>query len=860
MASPATIERLQAEFDSPPTAIATVVQLLEEKAPPAFIARYRRWATANMPEERIQAIADRLHFLDEIEQRKQSIRQQAEERGRLTAELEATLANSVDQDLIDDLYQSLRPRRRTQAVQMEEKGLLPLALAIRHRQLGEMSLLEAAQQYVSEPNGLPTPEKALEGALIILSEAIAHDPATRARFRDELSRGVLRARPTAPDQGNAARYQEFFDFAEPIHRIGSGRMLALRRAEREGILTLELGLPDGRHREILRELHGQDLVEGTPLREFYDFVFDHAYATLQEACGRDVRRRIKEKADRDAVRAFGRNLRAQLLSPALGPKKVLSLRTSSKSIWAALVAEDGSVAEHKTLPVDTDEQRKGALDWLCELIRNQQPAAIALPHGRRQAGAERAVAELRTALGDTPLPMVVPVDEAASAIHATGTEGRKALPGIEVGLRAAISLGRRLQDPLQELVRMDVRVLGLGQGVDEVHQGMLRRELDLVTGSCIAAIGCDLNTATAAQLALLPGISHDLAQAIVEHRRKIGGFQSRTALADVPGCDGNTLRHIAGFLLVQGGTEPLDATMVHPEDYDLARAIANKRGVAVTALFGADLRDVDPAAFTGPDIERNRVIAVLQALRQAGRDPRGELIASSNAGVHSFADLRPDQELKGRVANLTEFGAFVDLGIGHDGLVHISQIPPARLRDPQQMLRVGEVITVWVQHTDQSTRKISLTMWKPRHLQEGRSATLGERMEQQQGRRPRRERTERGPRPEPKPVFSRAARAPESRRGRDRRPPVTPDGKPVRARVGENAPEADREHQGGRGRFDRADRGPRRGGGQESRTYTIDSDKEVADARTHKGEVKSLAGLRALLGSGRQPAPPTDDS
>src|SRR5262249_5950396 len=483
--------------------------------------------------------------------------------------------------------------------------------------------------------------------------------------------------------------------------IGTGRMLLLRRAEREGILQLELGLPEQRHRDLLREMHGKDLTEGTVLRDFYDLVFDHAWAHgLQEACGRDVRRRLKEKADREAVRTYGRNLRSQLMAPPLGHKKVLSLRTSSKNVWAALLAEDGSVAQQKTLQCGTDDEKKAALEALVALVKTEQPAAIAVPHGRRQAGSEKLVEDLRSAMAGEPLPMVVPVDEAASAIFATSPEGRKALPGIEGGVRTAISLGRRLQDPLRELLRMEFRTLGLGQTLDDVHQGMLKRELDAVVSSCVAAVGVDLNTADADLLASVPGLSVEQARAIFEHRRKIGGFQNRAQLADVPGLPAAAVRHVAGFLLVEGGTEPLDRTTLHPEDYAIAHAVAAAKGAPVEQLFGTDLRDVELDKFTGPDIDRQRVISVLQALRGVGRDPRGVLTPTVNPGVHSFDDLKADLELRGRVANLTEFGAFVDLGIGQDGLIHISQIPGHRLRDPQQMLRVGEVVQVWVLHVD----------------------------------------------------------------------------------------------------------------------------------------------------------------
>jgi len=854
MASEAILSRLQAEFDSPPQHLAAAVALLAEGAPPAFVARHRRWATGNMHEDRLYALADRLHFLSELEARKQAIAQQAQERGKLTEELQRVLETSQDQDLIDDLYQSMRPRRRTPAMQMEEKGIGPLALAVQHRQLGEVNLQDAAKEYVSEANGLPTVDAVLEGVALILSEQIATCARTRARLREELARGILRATPVNPGQGGNQKYQEFFDFAEPVNRIGANRMLAIRRAEREGILKVQLTLPENRHREILREIHGAGIEPGTGLADFMDVVFDHAYGqVLQEACSRDVRRRMKERADREAVRTFARNLRSQLLAPPLGAKKVLSLRSSSRTIWAALLGEDGSVAQHRTITVNDENDRKAMHDWFCELIRTEQPAAIAVPHGRRQAGAEKLVAELRTALGETPMPMVIPVDEAASAIFATSTPGRKAIPGVEVGVRTAISLGRRLQDPLRELVQMDFRTLGLGQSLDDVHQGMLRRELGAVVSSCIATVGADLNTSGESALAQVPGISEELAAKIVEQRRKQGGFRSRADLAAVPGIDEKGAHNISGFLVIEGGTEPLDRTLLHPEDYPIARAIADARGCPVEQLFGQELRDVDLDRFTGENVDRMHVLNVVQALRNVGKDPRGELTAASNAGLTGIGDLKPDLQLQGRVANLTEFGAFVDLGIGHDGLVHISQIPGHRMRNPDAMLRVGEVVTVWVLAVDPATQKISLTMHQPRHLAEGRQPTIGERLESGQRKGPRRERRRREEEQPQQPSFSRAARTPDSRRGRHRSSPLTAEGKPVNVKPAEGEegelPVQDRgPRPGGRGRPD--GRGPRRddrGGPRDPRVFTIESEREVHETKGKKGEITSLGGLRALL-------------
>lgn len=1032
MASQATLDRLCAEFDTRPDLVAAAVTHLEQNATPAFLSRYRCYELDGLSEDRLVAIAERLHALTELEQRRTTILEQAEERGRKTPELEATLASTADQDLLDDYYQSMRPRRRGIAMQMEEKGLEPLALAIQHRQFGEaatetvpkpqpvekkankrrrpkrtdtapndanpeavnpeaavaatatdasaetpadvavtdatvvdaavgeaavvdaaaadapaadapateaaateapaeaaapdapateaaasdapanaatettpeapteapveaaaepiaaeepkiepivlaqpdpdakpvpdVDLAKLAAPYVSAENGLPTPESALEGALMILAYKIIHDPSTRARFREELRRGILRAKPVNPD-GDGGKAKQFYNFAEPINRISSGRMLALRKAEREKILKLELTLPDGRHRKLLRELHASTTVPGTQLGDFYDLVFDNAARSLQELCGNDVRRRLKEKADREAMRTYGRNLRSQLLAPPLGSKKVLALRTSGKAIWLALLNEDGSVGEHKTLPTDNDEQKEGAIGLLAELIKTSQPHAVAVPHGRRQAGSEKVVAKLREALGETPMPMVVPVDEAASTIYATSTTGKKAIPGVEVGVRTAISLGRRLQDPLLELARMEVRTLGLGQTLDDVHQGTLQRELGRVKSSCIAEVGCDLNTSATEVLQMIPGLGHERAQAIVKHRKKNGGFKSREALKEVEGINEACWRNIAAFVHLTGGEEVLDATPIHPDDYAIVKAAAEQRGEQPADMIGKNLRETDLDKLITDEWPKARLIDVLLLMGHANEDRRGELIATANEGVSTLSDLHQDKELKGRVASLTEFGAFIDLGIGQDGLVHMSQIPQNRLRDQDQTLRVGEVVTVWVLGVDQAKGKISLSMHKPRHLAEGRLPTLGERMDQGRGRQ------RGGPRSGGEGGRGQGQGQGQGQRGGPREPaqqgrrPGAAAGRPGAPGGRRGAPGGGRDgggrdgggRDGGGGGRDsggyggerrgRDDRGPRRDSGQQ-RVYTIEPEREVAEQLSNKGEATSLSSLRNLLGKG----------
>ncbi|MCC6670094.1 MAG: S1 RNA-binding domain-containing protein [Planctomycetes bacterium] len=944
MASDLIRERLHAEFDAAPGHIDAVTALLEAGANAQYIARYRRDEAGDLGEERVLAIEERLHFLLDLERRKEGIWQQAEAKGAADPALRRVLDHCVDQDQLDDVLQSLKPRRRGEALRAEEAGLGPLALAIRHRTL-EKGLAEAAAEYVNPERGLSSVETVLEGTAVLLAEHFASDAQTRAQIREELSRGMLRATAVAPDRKDAQRYKDFFGFEQPIRRVPANRMLALRRAEREGIVRLELCLPEGRELQIFRKRFdpkrpqlpdGEAPVAGSsepavaepavetpdiqpavdaapadpapeavaaegaappaaeapaepaagspaepstetsaeapaadtprpeggvakaaarpavppaqePVGEFLDLVFKHAYETfVRPACQADILRRIKEKVDRETVRAFARNLRSQLLSPPLGPKKALAVRASSQNAWFVILAEDGSIAQKTTVALNQEGAKEGATAMLRELIQKEQPAGIAVPHGRRQDASDHLVQA--AVAGLDPRPMVIPVDEAASAIYATSAAGRKALPGLEVGMRTTVSLGRRLQDPLHELVQMDPRSLSLGSSLGEVHQGLLQRTLDAVISSCVARVGTDVNRADAEALARVPGITREIARAIVKQRQDQFGFKNLVELEKVPGLDPERTRWFVGFLRLYGGEEPLDATGIHPENYELARRVAQQVGVAPTELAGRNLRSVDIQPFLQEGMGRLRVLDALHALAHQGQDPRGALSETTNQGVATFADLKVDQELRGRVTNLTEFGAFVDLGIGHDGLVHISQIPPNRLRNPDQMLRVGEVVHVFVTHLDAESRKISLSMHRPRHVTEQRAPTIGERMDRAIGRAGQARRRREEPRTE---VLSRVARPPEGRRGDRRRGPRTDtrDGGGGSPAGGDRSP-----FQGGDRRRDRdRERAP----AGEPRVFTVESEKAngAEEKKGFKGEFRSLAGLKALLAKKDEPEP-----
>ncbi|MCA8942971.1 MAG: helix-hairpin-helix domain-containing protein [Planctomycetes bacterium] len=839
MPSEAILRRLEAEFDVKPETIRAVVDLLADGASPCFVATFRREATDRLPESRVTEIAKRFHHLEDLEQRKAAIGEKLAQNGNAVDLGDFDLAECFDRELLDDIDHVLRPHEMKQQSALAERGLEEFAKAIESHDIGDKSVKEAAEAYVSEEKQLPSADAVLEVVVRALAEKYGEDPLIRRELRDELSRGILQASvkdPAKAGKKSSARYAEFFEFSEPVRKIAAQRMIALRKAEREGVLAVRLNLPENREVELFRRRFSPDVDPASPLGELLDLIYRLSYdAFAHSRCEATVRHELKEIADRETVSNLARSLRSQLLGPALGPHAAIAVRASNKSLWLASVKADGSLGPRHTLSVADPEHHGEVAKVIAETIDELEPRAIALPHGRGLAAAAKHV-EAALALRDPakPRPFIVQVDETAAMVYATSANARRKLPGTDTGMRATISLVRRLSDPLRELTRIEPRGLGLGQNLTEVHQGILHRTLDSITSSCVAHAGIDLNRTDTDFLARLPGLDRDKARAIVEHRSKHGKFDKVEDLRALEAIDDRCFEQIAGFVRVHGGSQPLDATPIHPESYPIAEAAAAVRGVGVAELIGTPNRDIELEALCErAGCSRDAALDTLRSLASGESDVRGTVDQFDNPNVSRFEDLTLDQELRGRITNMTDFGAFVDLGIGSDGLVHVSQVAPNR-RGPDATLRVGEVIPVYVVGIDPKAKKISLSMHKPRHVADGRAPTIGERLGGNKGAR-RRGRRERGPREEA--PMNRAAREPEGRRGGRRGAPKSGDR--------DRAPSGERSGGGGRGRPGR-DRDRPRG---EPRVYTIESSREAEQSLGHKGELRSLAGLRSLLQS-----------
>eukprot|EP00904_Undaria_pinnatifida_P001935 jgi/Undpi1/11742/HiC_scaffold_37.g14037.m1 len=800
MASDAILQRLQAEFDSPPEALQTLVGLLSEGAPVPYVYRHCRERVPGMSEDRMHAVEERLHQLEETEQRKDAIRQQAEARGTLTEDLQKTLEGSFDQDLLDDIYQSLRPRRRTPAMVAEEQGLGALAQAVQHRQLGEKSLVDVAAEYVDAEKGLETTERVLEGVALILAERFASDPDVRDTFRRELSKGILKATAVQPGRRGAQRYKQFFDMSEPVRRIQPQRMLALRRAEREGVLKVELCLPEGREKEILRERFAADVEAGSVLAEFLDVVFQTAYdAHLRKACERDIRRRIKERADRETVRNTVRTMRSLLMAPPLGGKKVLSLRATSMTLWAALVEEDGGMAEGKTITLGLQEARKAK--------KPRKPKAAAKPKDG-EAPAENA--EAKAADGEAPA-------ENAEAAPETPDTASAETPAAETpAAETPAAETPAAETPAAETPTTEPPTENAAEAAPAEAATTNTGPAEATPAEATPVEEAPAETAEASADAPAPAEATPAeatpAEATADSTETEATPEGGEPSAEAATPEGEAAPEAAP-------TEPAAPAMSEEErkaKNEVLRAagvnwrMAEARGAKIEDLLGKnDLRfqqeDVDE---TTPEAAAR---SILRDLAAAGSDPRGEMAIAANEGITSLGQLQNQMELKARVTNLTDFGAFVDVGIGQDGLVHISQIPGKR-RSEENALRIGEAVTVWVLGVDLEKRKISLSMFPPRQEGEGRRGGGGR-------RRSGRFEGERGQ---------------ERGRGRGGR-----DGG-GRGRGGRDGGSRDG---GGRGRGGRD--GDRRG--RTPRVITVESERKLEEAKGHKGEFKSLSGLRALI-------------
>ena len=688
--------------------VANTLALFGEGNTLPFIARYRKEATGGLDEIQLRDVRDRAQYLTELDERRTAILRSIDEQGKLHDALRAAIDAAETKQALEDLYLPYKPKRRTRATIARERGLEPLAELLWGRLTTDAALETEAATYVHAEKGVPDVAAALAGARDIVAERIAEDAVLRGRIR-ELTRasGVVRSRVGAGRETEVSKFQDYYDFAQKLVEIPSHRVLAIRRGEAEGFLLSSIEAPVERNLELL----DRELVRGHAAPAQMRLVVDDAYRRLlSPAVELDLRLELKTRADEEAIAIFGQNLEQLLLASPAGERMVIGLDPGFRTgVKVAVVSRTGAVVATDTIFLHQSDRFASTL---LTLITRFTPELIAIGNGTASRETESLV---RDALRDRNLtsPQVVVVSEAGASVYSASDVAREELPDLDVSLRGAVSIARRLQDPLAELVKIDPKAIGVGQYQHDVNQHRLKQRLDEIVEICVNRVGVEVNTASVSLLSYVAGIGPTLAANIVKARDARGGFRSRRDLADVPRLGPKAFEQAAGFLRVRGGDHPLDATAVHPERYALVERIGRDLGVPLGELLQNDaaVERIDVARYVADGVGLPTLQDILSELRRPGRDPRERFEPPAfRDDVKEPKDLIEGMVLEGVVTNIVAFGAFVDIGVHQDGLVHVSQLAERFVRDPNDVVKVGQKVKVTVMSVDLDRNRIALTM------------------------------------------------------------------------------------------------------------------------------------------------------
>ncbi len=706
------------EIGAQPAQVEAAVGLLDEGATVPFIARYRKEATGGLDDTQLRTLDQRLAYLREMEERRATILASIEEQGKLDDALRAEILAADSKSRLEDLYLPYKPKRRTKAQIAREAGLEPLADAL----LADPGLQPeaTAAAYVDAGKGVADAKAALDGARAILIERWSEDAALLGELREWLAReGVIRARVVEGKQAAGEKYRDYFDHAEPLARIPSHRLLALFRGRREEFLQLDLDPgSDAEAGHALAEgriaVHAGIADRGRPADAWLRGACRLAWrARLHMHLLLDLFNQAREKAEAEAIAVFGDNLRDLLLAAPAGRKAVLGLDPGLRTgVKVAVVDATGKLVATDTIyPHEPRRQWDASLATLERLCTAHGVQLVAIGNGTASRETDKLAGDLLKRAPGLGMQKMV-VSEAGASVYSASELAAREFPGLDVSLRGAVSIARRLQDPLAELVKIEPKAIGVGQYQHDVDQYQLARALDARVEDCVNAVGVDLNTASAPLLARVSGLSAGVAENIVVYRDQHGAFASRKALLKVPRLGEKTFEQCAGFLRIADGDEPLDASSVHPEAYPVVERILAAGGRTVKQVIGdtAFLRALKPAQFTDARFGEPTVRDILKELEKPGRDPRPEFKAAQFAdGIEDIKDLRPGMVLEGVVSNVAAFGAFVDIGVHQDGLVHISALSDRYVKDPRDVVKAGDIVKVKVLEVDVARKRIALT-------------------------------------------------------------------------------------------------------------------------------------------------------
>lgn len=696
--------------------------LLDEGATVPFIARYRKEATGGLDDVQLRQLEERLSYLRELEKRRDSILQSIEEQGKLTDALKRSLLEADTKTRLEDLYLPYKPKRRTKAQIAREAGLQLLANQLLQSPNQTMDVL--ATPFVNAKNGVPDVAVALDGAANILIEEFSEAPELIGQLRQLVwNTGVVISTLIKGKQEEGSKFSDYFDYSEPIKAIPSHRALALFRGKKEGVLRVALKLAKDKE----EQLQATERIDSR-IANFFKIqgttrpIDDWLWGCVEEACSSkilphietELMSQLKEAAEEEAIKVFARNLKDLLLAAPAGHRITLGLdpgmRTGVKTV---VVDATGKVLDTTVIyPHAPQNEWAKSIQKLADLIQKYQIELVSIGNGTASRETDRLVQDLMKQHPQLKIKKIV-VSEAGASVYSASALASKELPSMDVSLRGAVSIARRLQDPLAELVKIEPKAIGVGQYQHDVNQNRLEHMLGAVVQDAVNAVGVDVNTASPALLTYISGLSTTLANNIVELRNQNGAFKSRTDLKKVPKLGPKAFEQAAGFLRITNGSNPLDASSVHPEAYPVVKRILEKNKKDVQSIIGdaAFLRQLNPADYVDEHFGVPTIKDIISELEKPGRDPRPEFkTATFQEGVETMKDLKPGMRMEGVVTNITNFGAFVDIGVHQDGLVHISMMADRFVKDPHTIVKTGDVVNVKVMEVDIPRKRISLSM------------------------------------------------------------------------------------------------------------------------------------------------------
>ena len=707
--------KLQQEFELKQTQVENVIKLIDEGNTIPFIARYRKEMTGSLDDQVLRSLSERLVYLRNLEEKREQVKNTITEQGNMTEELEQKLALAETMTEIEDIYRPFRPKRRTRATIAKEKGLEPLADFILLQLLPD-GIENIAKDFINAEKGVATIEEALAGAKDILAERISDDADLRKMLRTEIIKnGFLTAKAT--DETAQSVYEIYYDFKEPVKKTAGHRVLAVNRGEKENFLTVKIALEE--ENSLLQKLESKVIIKNSSTKEILQEVMADSYKRLiAPSLEREIRNDLTEQAEENAIKVFRENLKQLLLQPPIKDKVVLALdpafRTGCK---IAVIDHTGKTLDTAVVyPTAPQKKTEEAKQKLKQLIEQYHVDVIAIGNGTASRESELFVAEELLKAINRPVFYII-VNEAGASVYSASKLGAEEFPDFDVALRSAVSIGRRLQDPLAELVKIDPKSIGVGQYQHDMNQKRLGEALGGVVESCVNAVGVDLNTASPSLLSYVAGISNTVAKNILKYREENGKFKTRKELLKVPKLGPKAFEQCAGFLRIPESETILDNTGVHPESYKAAEALLKTAGYTLEDVQKKAVKNVSQKILSKEKTAEELGIGIptlediIKELEKPGRDPREEMpLPVLRSDVLAIEDLKPDMVLKGTVRNVIDFGAFIDIGVHQDGLVHISELSDKYIKHPLEVVSVGDIVNVKVVSVDIAKKRIALTM------------------------------------------------------------------------------------------------------------------------------------------------------